>query len=56
MKTPTKAIEVKEAWRNLRADDERTINGKKVPKTKLKQYLTALYELEIAMQADTANT
>lgn len=47
MKKPTKTIEVTEAWCNPRADDECTINGKKVPKSELKQYLPAVYELEV---------
>ena len=47
MTKPTKTIEVKEAWCNPRADDECTINGKKVPKAELKQYLPTVYELEV---------
>ena len=47
MTKPTKTIEVKEAWCNPRADDECTINGKKVPKEELNQYLPATYELEV---------
>lgn len=47
MTKPTKIIEVKEAWCNPRADDECTINGKKVAKSELKQYLPAVYELEV---------
>jgi hypothetical protein len=47
MTKPTKSIEVKEAWCNPRADDECTINDKKVPKAELKQYLPAVYELEV---------
>ncbi|MFL1553659.1 hypothetical protein ACI77I_32145, partial [Pseudomonas sp. D47] len=47
MTKPTKTIEVKEAWCNPRADDECTINGAKVPKAELKQYLPAIYELEV---------
>ncbi|WP_262501962.1 hypothetical protein [Pseudomonas fragi] len=44
---PTKTIEVKAAWCNPRADDDCTINGKKVPKAELKQYLPTVYELEV---------
>lgn len=44
---PTKNVEVKEAWCNPRADDECTINGKKVAKEQLNQYLPAIYELEV---------
>jgi hypothetical protein len=44
---PTKTITIKEAWCNPRADDECTINGNKVPKTELKQYLPEIYELEV---------
>jgi len=47
MTKPTKTIEIKEAWCNPRADDECTINGKKVPKVQLKQYLPEIYELEV---------
>ena len=47
MTKPTKTIEIKEAWCNPRADDECTINDKKVPKADLKQYLPAVYELEV---------
>ncbi|MFL1552465.1 hypothetical protein ACI77I_25840, partial [Pseudomonas sp. D47] len=47
MTKPTKAIEVKEAWCNPRADDECTINGKQVLKAQLKQYLPTVYELEV---------
>lgn len=43
----TKTITIKEAWCNPRADDECTINGNKVPKTELKQYLPEIYELEV---------
>ncbi|AZE56928.1 hypothetical protein C4K03_4790 [Pseudomonas synxantha] len=46
MTKPTKTVEVKEAWCNPRVDDECTINGKKVPKAELKQYMPAVYELE----------
>lgn len=50
-KTPmtksTKNIEAKEAWCNPRADDECTNNGKIVYKVELKQYLPAVYELEV---------
>ena len=45
--TPTKTIPIKEAWCNPRADDECTINGNKVPKSELKQYLPEIYELEV---------
>lgn len=47
MTKPTKNIEVKEAWCNPRADDECTINSNKIPKEDLKQYLPAVYELEV---------
>lgn len=47
MTKPTKNIEVKEAWCNPRADDECTINGNKVAKAELKQYLPEIYELEV---------
>ncbi|MEJ3576665.1 hypothetical protein WEU41_20735 [Pseudomonas fragi] len=47
MTKPTKTIEVKAAWCNPRADDDCTINGKKVPKAELKQYLPTVYELEV---------
>ncbi|CAI8814554.1 hypothetical protein EMIT0P265_290006 [Pseudomonas zeae] len=47
MTKPTKTIVVKEAWCNPRADDECTINGKKVPKAGLKQYLPTIYKLEV---------
>lgn len=47
MTKPTKAIEVKEARCNPRADDECKVNGKHVPKAELKQYLPAVYELEV---------
>lgn len=46
MTKPTKTVEVKQAWCNPRVDDECTINGKKVPKAELKQYMPAVYELE----------
>lgn len=44
---PTITTDVKEAWCNPRADDECTVNGKKVPKASLKQYLPEVYELEV---------
>lgn len=44
---PTKTITIKEAWCNPRADDECTINGQKVAKEELSQYLPAIYELEV---------
>lgn len=44
---PTKTIAIKEAWCNPRADDECTINGEKVPKAELKQFLPEIYELEV---------
>ncbi len=47
MTKPTKNIDVKEAWCNPRADDECTINGNKVAKAELKQYLPEIYELEV---------
>ncbi|MBV7515956.1 hypothetical protein KW848_31470, partial [Pseudomonas sp. PDM25] len=47
MTKPTKNIEVKEAWCNPQADDDCTINGKKVAKAALQQYLPAVYELEV---------
>ncbi len=47
MTKPTKNVAVTEASCNPRADDECTINGNKVPKAELKQYLPAVYELEI---------
>lgn len=47
MTKPTKTIEVKKAWCNPRADDDCTINGKKVSKAELKQYLPTVYELEV---------
>ena len=47
MTKPTKRIEIKEAWCNPQADDDCTINGKKVAKAALKQYLPAVYELEV---------
>ena len=47
MTKPIQTIDVKEAWCNPRADDECTINGKKVLKEELKQYLPAVYELEV---------
>ena len=47
MSKPTKNIEVTKAWCNPRADDECTINGQKVAKAELSQYLPAIYELEV---------
>lgn len=47
MTKPTKTIEVKEAWCNPRADDDCTINGQKVPKSELKDYLPEIYEIEV---------
>lgn len=44
---PTTTITIKAAWCNPRADDECTINGNKVPKSELKQYLPEIYELEV---------
>lgn len=47
MTKPTKIIDIKEAWCNPRADDECIINGKKIPKSQLRQYLPEIYELEV---------
>lgn len=44
---PTKNIVVTKAWCNPRADDECTVNDKKVPKADLKQYLPEIYEMEV---------
>ncbi|WP_256674263.1 hypothetical protein [Pseudomonas sp. DE0010] len=47
MTKPTRTIEVKEAWCNPRSDDDCTINGQKVPKAQLKEYLPEIYEIEV---------
>ncbi len=47
MSKPTKHVEVKDAWCNPRADDDCTVNGRKVEKAKLQDYLPKVYELEI---------
>lgn len=54
MTKPTKTIEVKEAWCNPRADDECTINGKKVAKAELNTFQRPT-NWKSSMPADTAN-
>ncbi|EZO28627.1 hypothetical protein AJ60_05690 [Pseudomonas aeruginosa 3573] len=47
MSKPPEHVEVKDAWCNPRADDDCTVNGRKVEKAKLQDYLPEVYELEI---------